>query len=156
MSNVTSSVEENKFSDAPFCAESAAKAAHNCSPDSASVHGHEYNYGRVEEPLHWWRAVPLHVVNPKLVAALRSVLASIMIMGEPGWPAAVAGDAAAAIGIALRSVRRPDVPPERLGCTASAVFLCAIAGDVTALLVLQYLRRRFAASALPDGPASGA
>lgn len=66
----------------------------------------------------------------------------IHLMGEPAWPAALAGDSAAAIGVALRAARNPRCGASRLAIAIAALESCANAGDPAATMVLNHLSRR--------------
>ena len=70
---------------------------------------------------------------------------SIAMFGEPSWHAAVHGDAAVAVRIALRvAAGRPS--PLTIDLVGSALLLCAVEGNAAAQVALQYLRRRFGSS----------
>lgn len=66
----------------------------------------------------------------------------IQLLGEPAWAAASAGDAAAAVGAALRAAYDPGCGAARRAITLAALEACADAGDAAARLVLDHLRRR--------------
>lgn len=75
------------------------------------------------------------------VATMREALSAITIINEPLWRKAAAGDAAAAIALALR------LDPERLPETAfdlvlTALAACAADGDDAAALVMAHVLRR--------------
>ena len=51
-------------------------------------------------PLSWWRTIRAEHFDATIAKLLREHLAVVAIFGKPAWDAAVAGDAAAAIGMA--------------------------------------------------------
>src|SRR5262249_52984014 len=87
--------------------------------------------------------------------SLRQTLSAIAIIDEPTWPRAVEGDAAAAIGLALR------LHPQRSSLTGydlvmSALAACAADGNGAAALVMALgLRRRAGAGAAEARLATG-
>jgi hypothetical protein len=96
-------------------------------------------------PLQWWQTADPILAGTAAAAVLRQTLAGIAMLGEPGWHAAVRGDAAMAVRIALQTNRgRPS--PLTINLVCSALLLCAIEGNAAAQVTLQYLRRRFGSS----------
>jgi hypothetical protein len=93
-------------------------------------------------PLSWWRSRRAAFFNAAAARTLRDALATIAIIDEPSWRQATAGDAAAAIGLALR------LHPQRSSATGydlvmSALAACAADGNEAAALVMALgLRRR--------------
>lgn len=101
-------------------------------------------------PLAWWRNLCAPAFTPEHATALRQRLVRAKIPGAHRFRDASRGDAAAAIGIALRLLRDPEVNPDRLDVALSAVQLCALNGDWAArdVLVLALRRSGDPASAL--------
>jgi hypothetical protein len=87
-------------------------------------------------PLHWWRHLPADAYTGTHRDILHKAISGITIMNEPGWPDAVRGDPAAAIGVALRTAKRHSTPSPTVDLVMSAVLLAALAGDPVAALVL--------------------
>ncbi len=106
-------------------------------------------------PLAWWRRLPAHQLEPRDVAGLRRAMRGTQILGEPGWSVAVHGDAAEAIGIAIRvAIKRPCAEPI-VDLVMSAVLGAAIEGDTAAQHFLAHmLRRRGAAEPLSEALAA--
>jgi hypothetical protein len=87
-------------------------------------------------PLQWWRSLDAEVFTAAHVKVLQKATAAIGMIGEPRWSDAVQGDAAAAIGVALRTMKRSDTPPCVVDLHMSLVLCCAIKGDRAAAAVL--------------------
>jgi hypothetical protein len=96
-------------------------------------------------PLHWWRRLPAPAFTGVHVAVLRRAVAGIFIIGEPSWPAAAKGDAAAAIGVVLRDIKRCRWPSPGFDLVMSALLRCAIEGSTSAALAMEYALGRMAA-----------
>jgi hypothetical protein len=90
--------------------------------------------------LDWWRGEPR--LDPIAVATLRTTLDRLHLLLFPQWPAAVRGDAAAAVSIGLYVVADPTSPLWLVDCTGSALLLSAQDGSDEAARVLGHLRRR--------------
>jgi hypothetical protein len=92
--------------------------------------------------LSWWRTRRAVFFDAAAARTLRHALATIAIINEPAWRDAVEGDAASAIGLALR------LHPRRSSAIGfdlvmSAVAACAADGNDAAALVMSLgLRRR--------------
>jgi hypothetical protein len=89
----------------------------------------------------WWRTMSAKRLGPPSAEPLREALATIAILGEPAWPAAVRGDPSAAIGLALR------LNPQRSTNAAydlvmTAVAACAAEGNDAACLVMSHILGR--------------
>ena len=94
----------------------------------------------------WWRTLPADELELRDVTQLRRCMQGLQILGEPGWSDAVRGDAAGAIGIAVRvAVKQPCI--ERVvDLVMSAVLGAAIEEDHGARHFLAHmLRKRVAA-----------
>ncbi len=89
----------------------------------------------------WWRSMHANGFDESAVAELRSVLGKLNMLGESQWKRAAGGDAASAIGIALRmQLKGAQQRDFDLGMTALAI--CAAVGDVSACLVMAHILRR--------------
>jgi hypothetical protein len=74
---------------------------------------------------------------------LRTALVCKTLPGEPDWKYAIQGDAAAAIGIAVRQLQSRRITDPEIDLALSAVLACAISGDAaSAVVVSSALRRR--------------
>jgi hypothetical protein len=94
-----------------------------------------------ERPLAWWRTIPAEEFDPSRVTILRATLSTIAILEEPTWRSAAGGNAAAAIGLALR------LNPARstgfaYDLIASALAICAADGNAAASLVMSHTLRK--------------
>jgi len=85
--------------------------------------------------------LPADQFSSTQIAAIRQSLAAIALIDEPRWSAALAGDAAAAVGVAVRSM-----PVERITCRTdmvmSALCLSALLGSAAACLVLGHILKQ--------------
>jgi hypothetical protein len=95
--------------------------------------------GQPVPPLHWWRSRPADIFAQSHIKALRRAVIGIGLLGEPRWPAAAGGDAAAAIGIALRAAARSDIVGPQRDLVMTALLRCALAGNPAAALVLSHV-----------------
>jgi hypothetical protein len=86
-------------------------------------------------PLHWWRTLPPESFTEDHLETLTAMLSRLAIIREPQWPAAVAGDGAAAVGIALRAATGDALTPT-IEVAMTALLPAAIGGDPAAALVL--------------------
>jgi len=102
-------------------------------------------------PLVWWRSLPADELEVGDVGRLRRAMRGLQIFGEPGWNAAVSGDAAEAVGVAIRiAVTKPCIEPV-VDLVMSAVLGAAIEGDHGARHFLAHmLRKRVAADPLAE------
>src|SRR3954447_22953687 len=80
--------------------------------------------------LRWWRWRRSKDVGPTELRALRETLRTIVRSDERSWSDALAGDAAAAVRLALLNERRTDA-------VMSALLFCATLGDPAANFVLR-------------------
>jgi len=108
-----------------------------------SVHASDrVDASQLVPPLHWWRSRPAETFTPSHNKTLRRALIGIGLLGEPRWAAAAGGDAAAAIGIALRTSASSDVVGPQRDLVMTALLRCALAGNPTAALVLSHVLHR--------------
>lgn len=96
--------------------------------------------------LHWWRRLPAPAFTDMHVATIRKAIAGFSIINEPFWPAAARGNPAAAVGVALRAIKRRRTSDPCFDLVMSALLRCAIEGSTTAALVLEYALVRMAAN----------
>ncbi len=106
-------------------------------------------------PLVWWRSLPADKLEVGDVGRLRRAMRGLQIFGEPGWNAAVSGDAAEAIGVAIRvAVTKPCIEPV-VDLVMSAVLGAAIEEDHGARHFLAHmLRKRGAVDPLAESVAA--
>lgn len=94
----------------------------------------------------WWRTLKADELELCDVTKLRQCMQGFQILREPGWSDAVRGDAAAAIGIAVRvALMQPCIEPV-LDLVMSAVLGPAVEGNGAAQHFLAYMVRRHAAA----------
>ncbi|MEH2483642.1 hypothetical protein V1282_006999 [Nitrobacteraceae bacterium AZCC 2146] len=92
--------------------------------------------------LSWWRLRSAYTFTDACPARLRQTLAGRSLIAEPRWEAAVDGDAASAIGIALPAIGDDSYDGAYLDLARSAVLLCALNGSAASALVLSHALRR--------------
>ncbi|MEH2480193.1 hypothetical protein V1282_003550 [Nitrobacteraceae bacterium AZCC 2146] len=92
--------------------------------------------------LSWWRLRSAYTFTDACPARLRQALAGMSLIAEPRWEAAVDGDAASAIGIALPAIGDDSYDGAYLDLAMSAVLLCALNGSAASALVLSHALRR--------------
>lgn len=88
-------------------------------------------------PLSWWRTRPAYGFKGLEISIARRFLRDTGIMGEPHWYLGAAGDAAVAIGVAIR-IRRQAAPLNlvSLDLAMTAVLCVALEGNAAAALLL--------------------
>ena len=93
----------------------------------------KFDEGPIEtEPLLRWRHLPADALGSCEAAEIRRALRGVSILRERGWPDAIRGVAAEAIGVAIRvAVKRRSVAPIE-DVVMSAVAAAAIGGDAAA------------------------
>lgn len=97
-----------------------------------------------------WRTLDPDAVRPRTLRSVRTALHGTVQMHDRRWPAARAGNAAAAVGVALRFLAEfePDGPDADL--VMSALLVCAAEGDPAAACVLAHALRGLS-HGRPDG-----
>ena len=86
-------------------------------------------------PTRWWRLLPASDFHEDARRAMRSVASQVEFFGEPRWRAAVAGDAASAIGIVLSM--NPKGPfRQKFDLAMTALAVCACEGSAAACVVV--------------------
>lgn len=116
----------------------AARRQQPSSPDAAASAASV----SLSAPLHWWRSLPPAAFTQSHLEALNAILSCFAILHEPRWRAAVAGDAPAAIGIALRVTKNRDVLTAATDIVMTALLRPALSGNPGAVLVLATIVRR--------------
>lgn len=96
-------------------------------------------------PLSWWRTRRAQQFRKVDVAIARNFLERSAIIGEPHWHLGAGGDAAVAIGVALRIRRRQGEKLVLVDVAMTAVLCCALDGDVTAAVLLSTILQERAA-----------
>ena len=96
-------------------------------------------------PLHWWRRLSADAFTDTHQEVLRNAISGFGMLGEPCWPDAAMGDAAAAVGVALRAIKRRRTPSPGLDLVMSALLRCAIAGNAGAIHALTHVLSQMAA-----------
>lgn len=95
------------------------------------------------DPEHWWRTRNPYGFKTSDVRTIREALLNGDIAVEGEWSRAIGGDAATAIGIAIRALQSHGLKHPLTDAVLSAVLCCAIEGDQAAKVVmLSALRRR--------------
>jgi hypothetical protein len=80
------------------------------------------------------------------VGGLRDAMHGVQILGEPGWSAAVEGDPAEAVGIAIRVAVPAPLNELVVDLVMSAVLATAIEGDHAACHLLAHILNRRSAA----------
>jgi len=88
-----------------------------------------------QAPTRWWRHLRPSDFHPDAIRAMRFVASQVEFFGEPRWRAAVAGDAASAIGVALSM--NPKGPfRQKFDLAMTALAACACEGSAAACVVV--------------------
>jgi hypothetical protein len=93
-------------------------------------------------PLSWWRTRRADEFKEADVFIARHFLTRSAIIGEPHWFLGAAGDAAVAIGVALRAQRQRGQTLVSLDLAMTAVLSVALEGDATAAFLLSATLKR--------------
>jgi len=93
-------------------------------------------------PLALWRSIPAPDLKMRDVGRLRDAMYGVQILGEPEWRAAVEGDPAEAVGIAIRVAAKEQLNGLVVDLVMSAVLATAIEGDHAACHVLAHILNR--------------
>jgi hypothetical protein len=93
-------------------------------------------------PLCWWRKRPAHQFKKTDIYIARRILMRSAIIGEPHWFFGAAGDAAVAIGVALRTQRSVGNTLVSLDLAMTAVLCVALEGNLTAALMMSAALKR--------------
>jgi hypothetical protein len=92
-------------------------------------------------PTGWWRSVAAPNFHPMALGAMKAAVEKVEMLGEPSWRDAVAGDAAAAVGMAILFERQKAVPG-KLDLVMTALVICACEGSGSACVVLSNIIKR--------------
>ena len=92
-------------------------------------------------PLEWWRTEHAEFFDSAAVVAMRSALATVVVLDESGWRAAATGDPPAAIGLALR-LNPQSSTASAYDLVMTALAACAAEGSDGAALVLSHVMRK--------------
>jgi len=93
--------------------------------------------------LSWWRTRARNDFSGSDIRRLRKALLATTIPTEFDWYRAATGNAAAAIGIAIRQMKHNSILAEGVDQSVSAVLCCALDGNAAArVLISCALRRR--------------
>jgi hypothetical protein len=93
-------------------------------------------------PLALWRSIPAPDLKLRDVGRLRDAMYGVQILGEPEWRAAVDGDPAEAVGIAIRVAAKEQLNGLVVDLVMSALLATAIEGDHAACHVLAHILNR--------------
>jgi hypothetical protein len=92
-------------------------------------------------PTRWWRGIAAPNFHVMALGAMQAAIEKVEMLGEPRWRDAVAGDAAAAVGMALL-FNRQKASPGKLDLAMTALVINACDGNATACVVLSNIIRR--------------
>jgi hypothetical protein len=93
-------------------------------------------------PLTWWRTRPAHSFKDADVLIARRFLKKSAIIGEPHWFLGAEGDAAVALGVAMRIRRQQRSNLVSLDLAMTAVLCVALEGNAAAALLLSATLKR--------------
>jgi hypothetical protein len=97
-------------------------------------------------PLSLWRTLRAEEFEAPDLAAIRRLLAKTVLFGQPKWPGAVAGDAAAAIAVAASFLPINNVTFQ-VDLAMTALISCAVEGDLASAIVVANILRHLPGSA---------
>jgi hypothetical protein len=92
-------------------------------------------------PTRWWRSVSSDLLDATALMEMKAAAAGSRAPGEPRWRRAVAGDAAAAIGLVL-GVDPRQMAGGELDLAMTLLAICALEGNDAACVVLSHAIRR--------------
>jgi hypothetical protein len=93
-------------------------------------------------PLQWWRGERQPHLDASHISELRRTIGKIHLLAFPQWPAAVLGNAGAAVSIGLYVCSDSSSPAWLVDLVGALLLMCAAEGSEGAALVLRHLRRR--------------
>lgn len=102
---------------------------------------------REDASLRWWRHRRPKDLVAGDVATVRTALSGATTLRGPRWRLAKAGDAAAAIRLAL--LKKPSRSGARTDLVMSALLVCAADGNEAAAVVLAWARTRMRRRQVP-------
>jgi hypothetical protein len=91
-----------------------------------------------DSPLVWWRTRMADDFSRSDLAPLRGALKGTQINFEPRWSAAVRGDAATAIGIAVRQIKIHPKGAREIDLALCATVACAIQRDAASPILISW------------------
>ena len=103
--------------------------------------------GRLHNTLTSWRTLRALDFNFHDLTSLRTSLAKTTLLGQPKWAAAVGGDGAAAVAVAISFIPADKIT-QSMDLAMTALIACAIEGDPGAAIVASNILRH-----LPDATA---
>ena len=103
-------------------------------------------YSKSSPPLALWRSIPAPDLKLRDVGRLRDAMYGVQILADPEWLAAVEGDPAEAVGIAVRVAVKAQLNELVVDLVMSAVLATAIEGDHAACHVLAHILNKRSAS----------
>jgi hypothetical protein len=88
-----------------------------------------------------WRLAPAAAFDLMALREMRATLSTIAILEEPTWRSAAGGNAAAAIGLALRlnPARSTSIAYDLI---VTALAICAAEGNAAACIVMSHILRK--------------
>jgi hypothetical protein len=88
-----------------------------------------------------WRLAPAAAFDVMALREMRATLSTIAILEEPTWRSAAGGNAAAAIGLALRlnPARSTSIAYDLI---VTALAICAAEGNAAACIVMSHILRK--------------
>ena len=99
-------------------------------------------FSKSSPPLALWRSISAPNLKVRDVGRLRDAMHGVQILGEPEWSAAVEGDPAEAVGIAIRVAVKAQLNELVVDLVMSAVLATAIEGDHAACHLLAHVLNR--------------
>ena len=107
--------------------------------------GHDF-FDSATYPLSLWRTLRAVQFEATDLTAIRLLLAKLVLFDRPKWRDAIAGDAAAAIAVAVSFLPIDNVT-HQVDLAMTALIRCAIEGDLAAAIVVANILRRLPGSA---------
>jgi hypothetical protein len=92
-------------------------------------------------PTKWWRSIAAPNFHSMALGAMKPAVEKVEMLGEPSRRDAVAGDAAAAVGLAILFDRQ-KATPGKLDLVMTALVVSACGGNAIASIVLANIIRR--------------
>jgi hypothetical protein len=99
-------------------------------------------------PLSWWRSLPADEFGVLDLIRLHAAIRGAEIVGEPEWKTAVNGDAATAIGVAIRLAVKGHASKPVVDLAMTGVLAAAIADDFAAQHFLAHMLKKRGATEL--------
>jgi hypothetical protein len=93
-------------------------------------------------PTGWWRSIAAPNFHPMALGAMKAAVEKVEMLAEPSRRDAVAGDTAAAVGMAILFDRQKAAPGKLDLVMTALVIICACEGNATACVVVSNIIRR--------------